>query len=235
MPRTGKRVWNQGPSKIGSLSQRIKIPQPVTRVIHISQRRFVNLWELRSNPWWWITHKRGITRAKVGGDPREMRAVSKSLVKGTLPERIVFKWLLVHNFVPGADFDFQSSLEGGRIELGGLVVDFLFRHLMLIIQVQGPTHNQLLRQQKDSEQRMTLASYGYQVLDLDDDIIYNESEFDTHMRMIFNLASARGGANSDFSIYGLEEHNHDPMLLDILLAQAARIKLLLWDVERMIT
>jgi very-short-patch-repair endonuclease len=235
MARIGKKTLNIGPSKIGSRSQRLKIPQPITRPIHISQHRFINQWELRNNPWWWITHKRGITRERVGGDPREARAIPKSLVKGSLPERIVFKWLVVHNFVSGIDFDFQSSMEGGRIEMGGLVVDFLFRHQMIIIQVQGPTHNQLLRQQKDNEQTMILATYGYQVLELDDDIIYNEALFDTTMRMIFNLVANRGGATSDFQIYGLQEHNHDPMLLDVMLDQAVRIKLLLLDVERSIT
>ena len=51
----------------------------------------------------------------------------KEQVNGTLPERILYLALIrVMHFSPNADFDFQSSQEGGRLELGGLVADFLF-------------------------------------------------------------------------------------------------------------
>lgn len=223
MARLGKKTLNIGPTKIGSNVWRIGVPQPVKRPIQVKQKRFYNIRSLRGDPWWWITHKRGIRREKVGIDPREARAISKSLIKGTLPERIVFMWLVVHNFVSGIDFDFQSSLEGGRLEFGGIVVDFLFERLKLILQVQGPTHNQLLRKQKDNEQRMILASYGYQVLEIDDDIIYNEARFDWEMSRIFNFNSYRGGGSGEFGIYGLEDDYLSPVTLDALGVQANKL------------
>ena len=224
MARLGKKTLNIGPAKLGSRVWRIGIPQPLKRPIRVGQKRFYNVYSLRNDPWWWVTHKRGIRRTKVGVDPREARAVPKSLIKGTLPERIVFKWLVVHNFVSGIDFTFQSSLEGGRLEYGGIVVDFEFPQLKLILQIQGPTHNQLLRKQKDNEQRMILSSYGYEVLELDDDVIYNEAQFDQEMAKIFNLNSYRGGASCDFSIFGLEDDAQSQYLLDSISSQLSLIE-----------
>ena len=109
------------------------------------------------------------------------------------------------------------------MEFGGIVVDFLFERLKLILQVQGPTHNQLLRKQKDNEQRMILASYGYQVLEIDDDIIYNEARFDWEMSRIFNFNSYRGGGSGEFGIYGLEDDYLSPVTLDALGVQANKL------------
>jgi len=75
---------------------------------------------------WFTLHKRGPRRSRVGEDPLEARAVPHDYIKGTLPERIVYYYLVNYmKFQAGVDFDFQSSMEGGRIELGGMVVDFL--------------------------------------------------------------------------------------------------------------
>lgn len=45
---------------------------------------------------------------------------------GTLPELVVFAELVRRGLIPNVDFTFQSPLFGGRLEKGGLVVDFLF-------------------------------------------------------------------------------------------------------------
>jgi hypothetical protein len=95
--------------------------------------------------------------------------------------------------VDGIDFSFQSSLEGGRLELGGIVVDFLFPLIQLVIQVQGPTHTQFLRMKKDEEQRQILAAMGLTVTDLYEDEIYNEPVFESKIRQIFNLGTFRWG------------------------------------------
>lgn len=51
----------------------------------------------------------------------------------TIPEWLVYQWLQKH----GVRFDFQSSLMGGRIELGGAVADFVLPELGMIWRVQG--------------------------------------------------------------------------------------------------
>ena len=169
--------------------QRIKIPQPVTRPVQISTKDLMKTDLIQPEPWWHTIHRRGLRRVKVGEDPLEARAVSKSQVYGTLPERIVYKYL-THNLklVSGADFDFQSSQAGGRIELGGLVADFLFENMRMVIQVQGPTHQTYLRGKKDEEQRMILADMGYRVFDVEEPTIYDESRLEDWMRRVFGLS-----------------------------------------------
>ena len=59
----------------------------------------------------------------------------------TLPEWYVW-WYLTRRakLLPNVEFEFQSSLFGGRRELGGLVVDFLLRDRFspgLVVNVQG--------------------------------------------------------------------------------------------------
>ena len=99
-------------------------------------------------------------------------------------------------FQANIDFDFQSSQSGGRLELGGIVVDFLFPIMMMCIQVQGPTHTEYLRSQKDREQRMTLAEMGYDVYEIDEDEIYDVNRMWDKLRRIFNIAQGGGSGQT---------------------------------------
>jgi hypothetical protein len=57
---------------------------------------------------------------------------------GSLPELIVLQTLVRLGLQPGVDFVFQSPLFGGRLNRGGLVIDFLFSNPPdLAINVQG--------------------------------------------------------------------------------------------------
>ena len=47
-------------------------------------------------------------------------------IKGSLEERLFYKALVDHGYIPYVDFYFQESILGGRAEPGGLVADFLF-------------------------------------------------------------------------------------------------------------
>ena len=174
--------------------ERIRIPQPIDRPLDIKTRNLVRSEYLKEDPWWYTLHRRGVRRVKVGEDPLEARAVSKETVKGTLPERILYMALIhVLHFTPDVDFDFQSSLQGGRLELGGIVADFLFEYRRLIIRVQGPTHVEFLRSAKDEEQRMALVEMGFTVKDLWDYTIYDEYALEDWLRRCFGLAASRGG------------------------------------------
>jgi very-short-patch-repair endonuclease len=172
---------------------RIKIPQPAFRPFHIKQKRMIQRGKYQQNPTWWIFHRRGLMRPRVGVDPLEARATSHDLVKGTKPERIVYQFLLRLSMVPQIDFTFQSSLEGGRIEMGGLVVDFLFPQMKMVLQVQGPTHDTFLRSAKDEEQHMLLSAMGYEVVSIDMETIYDEPRFEDAMRQLFGLAGFNNG------------------------------------------
>ena len=176
----------------------IKMPQTPERPIALHTRDLVK-WEstIKDDPYWFILHKRGVRRSKAGIDWLEHRAVPKEMIKGTLPERIVYKYLTSKlGFIPDVDFDFQSSLNGGRLEMGGIVADFVFYILKIVIQVQGPTHTEYLRVKKDSEQTDTLMEMGYRtILQIDMDLIYDEYRFEDYMRAKFGLSLSRGGMN----------------------------------------
>ena len=109
-------------------------------------------------------------------DPREAWATPQSEMpmRGTLPERVVYKALTDRHI----EFDFQSSLVGGRLELGGLVADFVIPRPPTIIRVQGlfwhgdfdrETGNlingELDQGRRDDVQRSILEDMGYWVVD----------------------------------------------------------------------
>lgn len=201
------------PTKRGK-HKRITVPQPEDRPIIYRRKDVVKWGGINLEPWWFVTHRRGVKRPRVGEDQLEARAVSADRVRGTLPERIVYQYLASRlRFAPGIDFDFQSSLQGGRMELGGIVADFLFELLRIVIQVQGPTHDTFLRQRKDEEQISALSDMGYRVFELDDETIYNEYKLEEWMRRTFGLANGMGGSPG---AYGAWESDRDITLDDIL-------------------
>jgi very-short-patch-repair endonuclease len=176
--------------------RRIKMPQIIKRPARFQTRSLIRREELRKDPYWYTLHRRGPRRTWIGEDPLEARAVSHNLVRGTLPERIVWKYLVQNmRFVPDSDFDFQSSLQGGRVDTGGIVADFLFKIMMIVIQVQGPTHLEFRRIQKDNEQRLALEEMGYQVYELWEADIYDEERLDRWMKQTFSWYHS-GGADT---------------------------------------
>jgi len=189
------------PSKFGK-RKKIHIPQPDYRDYILRKRDVVRWEDINLEADWHTVHKRGVRRPRVGEDQLEARAVQREYVNGTLPERIVYKYLTDRmRMVSGIDFDFQSSLDGGRLELGGMVVDFLFRFLKIIIQVQGPTHTQFLRAARDEEQANELALWGYDVFGLEDTLIYDEYLFEEAMRRMFALPAGMGGSGGAHGSY----------------------------------
>ncbi|MGB9881945.1 MAG: hypothetical protein ACPLPV_04140, partial [Methanomassiliicoccales archaeon] len=103
-------------------------------------------------------------------------------------ERIIFAYLVEKlRFVPGVDFDFQSSLDGGRLELGGIVADFLFPLMKIIINPIGSHHNQLWYSRRDDEQRIVLERMGYRVYMIEENDVYDEYKLENFMRMVFGL------------------------------------------------
>jgi hypothetical protein len=106
-------------------------------------------------------------------DPLE--AAAKQGVPGTLPERIVWKWLEDNDHL----FDAQSEQGGGRLSVGGAVVDFLVYTLAgatVAIRVQGDYwHGPAFpeRQARDDEQADRLRQWGYIVADLWEHDIYD--------------------------------------------------------------
>ena len=205
--------------------KRIRIPQPPTRPIQLHQRDLVQRNLFQESPWWQTLHRRGPKRLRAGMDPLEARAVSKSEVPGTLPERIMYLALIrVLRMVPDADFDFQSSQQGGRLEFGGIVADFVVFQHMTIINPLGPTHSQFLRIKKDDEQKGILEEMGYRVLLIEEEDIYNEFYLESWLRRNFGLRGSRGG-NSGGALgpHDLDEtESLEPYLMEAIWAEVQK-------------
>ena len=58
--------------------------------------------------------------------PRELP--DEETFDGSRPEWLVFVELLKRGLKPGVDFQFQRAVFGGRLDAGGLVVDFWFEN-----------------------------------------------------------------------------------------------------------
>jgi very-short-patch-repair endonuclease len=103
-------------------------------------------------------------------------------VRGSLQERIVYQKLLDYGLIDGVDFTFQTQQLGGRMELGGLVADFLFPYIMVVVQVQSYWHNvgNDIRQ-RDADQETMLTKMGYYVIEIWPTTIEDEAQFDRWM------------------------------------------------------
>ncbi len=167
------------------VERRLKTPLVEKRPVRFQTRSLIDKDFLRPNDWKFILHRRGLAaRPWVGLDPLEERAAQG--MRGTLPERIIYKYLTDKmHFVPNVDFDFQSSLQGGRLDTGGIVADFLFRYLMVVLNPLGPTHGEYWRHRKDEEQIMALEELGYQVYMIEEGDVYDEQKLEWWMRRIF--------------------------------------------------
>jgi len=153
-----------------------------------------------------IIHRRGPRHDDYSADALEGRAVSKEEVTGTLPERITYKELQTRR-IP---FDFQSSFFGGRLELGGMVADFVLLDRPLIIRIQGEYwHSPLPTQRRDAVQRGVLESMGFQVEDLWDYEIYNPDVFYDRMERILSfMPQIGGGLVADSPAYDTQNIPH---------------------------
>src|SRR3990167_2491030 len=180
--------------QIGSRRTRIRIPQTALRPLLIRDTRKRELIRPPGPPEM-VIHRRGVARPRIGIDPLEARAIPESRVNGYLHERILYLYLVKDlRLVDGVDFDFQSARDGGRLELGGLVVDFLFPLLHFAINIKGPSHYQFLQSRKDAEQEQILAAMGYpKVYYPDLPTIESAQRLDEYMKRLFGIWGTVGG------------------------------------------
>jgi len=199
------------------IRKRIFIPQPKERVLKLPAGDALRTDIISEDPWWFTIHKRGIRRPVVGTDPLEARAAPETRVKGYLHERVLYKFFNTLRMYEPGDFTFQSSAQGGRLELGGLVVDFLFESRRLCVQVQGPTHIEFLRMAKDREQDAILADMGYSVEYVELRTIRNEFELENWGRRVFGLGSSGGSGMLADSYRASQEDNANAQMMDSIL------------------
>ena len=89
---------------------------------------------------------------------------------GSLPEFLVFQELLRLGKREGVDFTFQVAFQGGRLQKGGMVLDFLFSNPPdLAINVQGTFfHGTAEQQSLDRIVRAQMAGQGVTLIFIDE-------------------------------------------------------------------
>jgi hypothetical protein len=219
--RTGYSSYVDHYPQYGKAAKRIKMPSIPRRPLRFQLRTLLRKSGIRGKSAGWMTiHRRGIRRTKVGVAALEQRAMQG--IPGFLTERILYATLVnLFHFVPGVDFLYQSSLEGGRLEMGGLVSDFLFPILRVVINPLGPQHYQFRNMAKDDEQIAILKDMGYDAYLIDEEVIYRELELEEFLRRIFGAFSSGGGDSGGHpsqlaSSVENDEYQYDELYADIL-------------------
>lgn len=220
--RTGYSSYVDHYPQYGKANKRITMPGIPKRPLRFQIRTLLRHDDIGgASDWWVVVHRRGISRKTIGQNALEARAVPHGVINGYLTERILYATLVnIFHFVPGVDFQFQSSQEGGRMEMGGLVADFLFPILRVVINPLGPQHYQFRNMAKDEEQVAILAEMGYQAYLIDEEVIYDEYALEDFLRRIFGGMTSGGGDTGGHPAQmttstEIEELNTDALLTTI--------------------
>jgi hypothetical protein len=100
---------------------------------------------------------------------------------GSVPEWLTYQSLQKAGKIPGQDFTYQSPLLGGRIQKGGVVIDFDFNNPPdLAINVQGVYFHYQFGVETSARDRMAraqLAGEGKQLIFIDEDDLYNDTDY----------------------------------------------------------
>ena len=123
---------------------------------------------------------RGTYRPTIGETSLEQRAAPvEETGSASLEERILFK-TLTQRRIP---FDFQSSMFGGRAQLGGIVADFIFWEPRIVIRVQGTLwHKGAEPEARDAIQKAKLENQHFEVWDIWDWQIREKEIYDDWIR-----------------------------------------------------
>ena len=100
---------------------------------------------------------------------------------GSVPEWLTYESLQKAGKIPGQDFTYQSPLLGGRIQKGGVVIDFDFSNPPdIAINVQGVYFHYQFGVETSARDRMAraqLAGEGKQLIFIDEDDLYNDTDY----------------------------------------------------------
>ena len=101
--------------------------------------------------------------------------------EGSLPEYIAYVELERAGKVPGVDFTYQRPLLGGRMDKGGVVLDFEFYNPPdLAVNVQGVYYHYefgVEQKARDIITRAQMAGQGVTLVFIDEDDIMQDAEY----------------------------------------------------------
>jgi hypothetical protein len=129
---------------------------------------------------------------------KELRKEVPSGWPGSLPEYLVFLELLEQDKFPGLDFTYQAEKFGGRMEHGGLVIDFMFVNPPdLAINVQGEYFHYEQGSQiksRDLLARAALAGQGINLVFMDEADVIDDASFYVREALLYrdHSRAARG-------------------------------------------
>ena len=100
---------------------------------------------------------------------------------GSLPEYIAYITFEQLGKIPGEDFSYQSSRMGGRLDKGGVVLDFVFTNPPdLAVNVQGVYYHYetgVNTQARDMFARAQVEGSGVRLIFIDDDDLFRDPEY----------------------------------------------------------
>ena len=116
---------------------------------------------------------------------------------GSVPEWLTYESLQKAGKIPGQDFTYQSPLLGGRIQKGGVIIDFDFNNPPdLAINVQGVYFHYQFGVETSARDRMAraqLAGEGKQLIFIDEDDLYNDTDYYVLEALRYREPSRLGG------------------------------------------
>ena len=117
---------------------------------------------------------------------------------GSLPEFLVYASLITkQGKIEGIDFSYQSPLMGGRLDKGGVVIDFLFADPPdLAINVQGEYYHYGLGStfiQNDIIVRAQMAGQGINLIFIDESDILEDVDYYVRQALNYRDHSQLGG------------------------------------------
>ena len=100
---------------------------------------------------------------------------------GSIPEYMAYQAFIALGRQPGEDFTYQSPLMGGRMEKGGVVLDFVFTNAPdLAVNVQGVYYHYetgVNTQARDMFARAQVEGAGVRLIFIDDDDLFRDPEY----------------------------------------------------------
>ena len=117
--------------------------------------------------------------------------------EGSIPEWVFYSALLELGYRDRYDFTYQSPLQGGRLDKGGAIIDFLFYNPPnLAVNVQGTYYHYELGAEtkaRDVMVREALAGQGINLIFVDEDDLIQDPVGITRAALNYQDRSRLGG------------------------------------------
>ena len=116
---------------------------------------------------------------------------------GSIPEYVAYQTFIELGRRPGEDFTYQSPLMGGRMDKGGIILDFLFTNPPdLAVNVQGVYYHYefgVEAKARDIMARASLAGQNLTLVFIDDDDLMSDPTYYCREALNYRDHSRLGG------------------------------------------